>query len=298
MESFGFDNISISRRLTSRDKRILYEHLPQLWARPGVNVIRHGILWVELRRDSSIIINLNIPKSVRTDNVILGSHRDVESALHLVARETGLDCSDADVRSVDFTLTWSSDLTTNDLEAMLQQRRGYAIQRVSNTVYQNSTSGLLTVAAYEKVKHLQQASRFQTAELHSLGKSLPRIELRLKKVRKQLKRLGLWQAHSLRAKDLTTPVAFQAFARFFEMRAGYFFKESLEVIPKRERESKLVKIYRASPKEMRAILKKMGEVDTLEHLERMALALKSEETLAEIRNRISSLSIPKKEQAS
>jgi hypothetical protein len=289
MESFGFDNISISRRLSIPDKRILFEHLPQLWQRPGVNEIRRDRVWIEIRRDNSMTIYLNIPKIVRSHNVVLGSHRDVESALQLIASETGLDCSDADVRSVDFTLTWSSDLSTNDLERMMRKRKGFSVERVRNTVYQNSESGMLTVAAYDKAKHLQETSRFETASIHSQGKSLPRIELRLKKVRKQLKRLGLWQAHSLRAKDLTTPLAFQAFARFFEMRAGYFFKESLDGLPKKERKDEVFKIYRADPRAMSAILKRMGDADTLEVMERMALALKSEKTLAEIRDKISNL---------
>jgi hypothetical protein len=189
-------------------------------------MIRHEMFWINYDSSQRLCrVNINVPKCVRKHNAILASTLDFGQALDLLEMDTGLEWREAEVRSLDFAVTWPSTISVDQMESVLKIRKGYRLdhgsQEDNNTIYLNPTSeeGLLQLVVYNKSKQLQ--AKGQSYVLPSIvgleGRDLIRVEMRmLRRIRKQLYKKGLWNFNSILARDLETSAAFSGLIRLLE----------------------------------------------------------------------------------
>lgn len=231
MRSIGYDNIVLLVRLMPSEWEEIQRSCHYTTKRGGYALIPDKIYFSKNR--DSIYCNLNIPKLINGNNVLLAEPPDLQQAIEKCNQllPIPLHLKSCEVQSVDFTYTqdtpYSFELWKDIL--ILPKRPAFKKNdKYESGVYLNSASRLMRVFLYSKTDQLRFKKKQININCILEHEHLLRAELRLdRKVRAQLVERGLWKHKTLLCSDLYTPEGFCAFAKLFAWRMPQFIREGI-----------------------------------------------------------------------
>jgi hypothetical protein len=207
----------------------------------------------------TVLCNLNIPKLVNDNNVLLASPAEVLKAFEIAEQFLPVKLSEAHVQSVHFTYTHDTQYSYSNWGGhfCIPKQGNWTEKKFPNGFYYNLDRSL-TLAVYEKKEQLSNKWEVLPQYLKDqiLHEHLLRIELRMNtKVRDKLSKQGLWVLSTLKGSDLCSPEGFMAFVRYFEYRVPKFIKPPQNTIPL----TSWGKVLLSCPKQSMKYLKKQNK---------------------------------------